>query len=183
MDVRIREARSTDATGIAKIHVDASKAAFAGLVPQAELDELSADRMAFRWGPLTLTLDGGFFVAEEDELLGFCSVTPARGERLGYHTAEIMAIYVDPERQSEGVGAKLINAALEHAYLRGFTEIMLWVLPGNEQARRFYESFGFSSDEVQRTNHGLRITAPLVEYRLSLLTSASERTRVKSGGL
>jgi len=176
MQVRIREARPTDAAHIAEIHVDASKSAFEGLVPQSELRKLSAHEMTFRWAPLTLTLNGGFFVAEEDELLGFCSVIPARGERFRHRTAEIMAIYVTPDSQSRGVGTKLINAALGHAQVRGFTEIMLWVLPGNEQARQFYESFGFNSDGMERTDHGLRTTVPLMEYRLSLLKSAAGAT-------
>jgi len=184
MKVRIREARSTDTARIAEIHVSASKIAFKGLVPQSELHELSAQAMALRWAPLTLTHDGGFFVAEQDGLSGFCSVTRARGDRFDDHTAEIMAIYVDPDRQSEGIGTMLINAALDHANARGFAEIMLWVLPGNEQARRFYESLGFSSDEFEYTDHGLRTAAPHVNYTLSLSSvSASERPRVRQSAL
>lgn len=170
MELRTRQARPADTVRIAEIHVDASRAAFTGLLPKRELDTLCPRQMARRWAPLTLTHDGGFFVAEENEVVGFCLVTRARGELPDNHAAEIMAIYVDPERYSAGIGTRLMDIALDHASIRGFTEIMLWVLPGNERTRRFYESFGFSSNGVEHTHHGLRTQTPHLEYRRPLLS-------------
>ena len=182
MELRIRQARPADTARIAEIHVAASRFAFTGLLPKRELDALCPRQMARRWAPLTMTHDGGFFVADEEEVLGFCLVTRARGELLDSHAAEIMAIYVDPERHSEGIGTRLMSIALDHASIRAFSEIMLWVLPGNKRARRFYESFGFNSNGVERTDHGLRTTAPHLEYRRPLLSmSAAEPPRVRIG--
>lgn len=170
MKARIRPARCADAIRIAEIHVDASRIAFTGLLPQWELDGLRANQMARRWAPLTIAHDGGFFVAEEDRVSGFCLLAPARDDH-DHNVAEILAIYVDPERQSNGIGTKLIDAALDHAEIRGFTDVTLWVLAGNQRARRFYESFGFASDEIERADHGLRTTAPHLKYKLELRAS------------
>ena len=173
MELRTRQARPADTARIAEIHVEASRAAFTGLLPKRELDALCPRQMARRWAPLTLTHDGGFYVAEENQVVGFCLVTRARGELPDNHAAEIMAIYVDPERHSAGIGTRLMDIALDHASIRGFTEIMLWVLPGNERARRFHESFGFSSNGVEHAHHGLRTKTPHLEYRRPLLSMST----------
>ena len=175
MELRTRQARPADTMRIAEIHVEASRAAFTGLLPKRELDALCPRQMARRWAPLTLTHNGGFFVAEENQVVGFCLVTRGRGELSDRHAAEIMAIYVDPKRRSAGIGTRLMDIALDHASIRGFTEIMLWVLPGNERARRFYESFGFSSNGVGNTHHGLRAKTPHLEYRRPLLSMPASK--------
>ena len=180
MQIRIRRARPTDTARIAEIHVKASQAAFEGLIPPAEIDGLCVHEMARRWAPLTL-LHGGFFVAEDDEPRGFCLVTRGRAEPPGSPTAELMALYVDPDRQSQGIGTQLMDAALRHAANRRFTELMLWVLPGNRRACRFYESFGFDTDQVSRLDHGLRTAAPHLQYRLSLGTACARVQRLPAG--
>ena len=179
MQIRIRRARPADTSRIAEIHVNASKAAFEGLIPRAEIDGLCVHEMARRWAPLTL-LHGGFFVAEDYEPRGFCLVTRGRAEPPGSPTAELMALYVDPGRQSQGIGTQLMDAALRHVANRHFTEVMLWVLPGNRRACRFYESFGFDTDQVSRLDHGLRTAAPHLQYRLSLGAASARVQRLRA---
>ena len=50
--------------------------------------------------------------------------------------------YVDPDRQSEGIGALLLERVKTE-----LAEIRLWTLQANAGARRFYERHGFRVEE------------------------------------
>jgi ribosomal protein S18 acetylase RimI-like enzyme len=65
-------------------------------------------------------------------------------------TGEILAIYVAPHRWHEGIGDKLMRAAVSKLKTRGFDQVTLWVLATNALARTFYESVGFSADGAAR---------------------------------
>jgi hypothetical protein len=47
----------------------------------------------------------------------------------------------------------------------GFAESVLWVLPGNARARRFYEIAGWVADGTERTADVFGVTVPEVRYR------------------
>ena len=47
----------------------------------------------------------------------------------------------------------------------GFAETVLWVLPANARARRFYELAGWASDGIERTVDALGVVVPEVRYR------------------
>ena len=64
----------------------------------------------------------------------------------GDATAEIAAIYVDPDSWRSGAGAALLNVALPKLSDDGWREVTLWVFAANTQARRFDEQFGFAAD-------------------------------------
>ena len=50
----------------------------------------------------------------------------------------------------------------------GYGEGVLWVLPGNARARRFYEVVGWATDGAHRTIEALGIVVPEVRYRRRL---------------
>lgn len=56
----------------------------------------------------------------------------------------ILAIAVDPERQGEGLGSRLMQEAENRALERGFASMHLTVSPENSKAVRFYEQQGWS---------------------------------------
>jgi ribosomal protein S18 acetylase RimI-like enzyme len=56
---------------------------------------------------------------------------------------EVKGLAVDPARQGEGVGAALLDAAIDRARERGVRRLVLRVLSGNTPARHLYESRGF----------------------------------------
>ena len=58
---------------------------------------------------------------------------------LGLDGDELSHVYVEPGRQSHGIGAGL----LEHAKTLRPERLELWVFQKNEGARRFYERHGF----------------------------------------
>lgn len=66
------------------------------------------------------------------------------------------------------IGTKLVREAEQMLRARGYGEIVLWVLEGNADARRFYEAMGFVPDGASKI---VQLGVPLkaVRYRKTLL--------------
>ena len=56
---------------------------------------------------------------------------------------ELRRMYVDPHFQKQGLGALLMDAALDHPRLKGARQIYLDVWEHNDGAQRFYARYGF----------------------------------------
>lgn len=85
----------------------------------------------------------GLIVAEEDgRILGFVAACRNWWDRELGEVGEIHELVVVPERQGEGIGSKLLGAALD--YLGKHHEAFgLWVGEKNERAKAFYLKRGF----------------------------------------
>ena len=66
---------------------------------------------------------------------------PGRGVRRGM----LDACYVEPEARGVGLGHRLLEAALAWFEERGVTGIDGTALPGDRQAKNFFESAGFKA--------------------------------------
>jgi RimJ/RimL family protein N-acetyltransferase len=55
-----------------------------------------------------------------------------------------------PAYRHQGLGAKLMEAAIQHAWRVGLTRLTLTVRADNPNARRLYERFGFSQEGFLR---------------------------------
>jgi ribosomal protein S18 acetylase RimI-like enzyme len=144
----VRRARIDDARGIAEVHVRSWQAAYRGLIDEAFLAKLSVEKRQAMWEECLKREPPIIFVAEEDSsVIGFCTLGPTR-DRAGESAsvAEIMALYVQPEYWSMGVGAALWTQVLDRVTADGFDSIVLWVLDTNLRARTFYERIGFEAD-------------------------------------
>ncbi len=75
------------------------------------------------------------------EVVGMALVTPA-SSRPG-EVAVVQMVFVAPERWGEGIGGKLVEAALAEARVRGFARAQLWRRADDERVRRLYEGHGF----------------------------------------
>jgi RimJ/RimL family protein N-acetyltransferase len=62
-------------------------------------------------------------------------------------------MWVRPGFRRHGVATDLIRNVLRRLLNRGFATIWLWVLDGNEPARRFYEKCGFTSTGLIQRLH------------------------------
>lgn len=112
----IREARITDAAGIARVHVDTWRSAYRGIISDEFLDHLSTETAEARtrarftdpW-PGTITL-----VAESDEgeVVGFAIAGPER-EYCRATEGELYVMYVDKDHQGQGIGSALMKTAAE----------------------------------------------------------------------
>ena len=126
--MRLRRGLERDADELARIkHACYSRMAY--LPPIPTLDEYR------RFTSTILLPNQEVWVAEDGDgrVLGWFSLTEGSLEHL----------YVDPERQNQGLGSELLAAVMERLP-DGFS---LWTFQKNEGARRFYERHGLDAVE------------------------------------
>jgi ribosomal protein S18 acetylase RimI-like enzyme len=174
--MRVRQASLDDARSIARVHVEAWRAAYRDLMPDAVLDEFAGsatdrasrsaalDAREARWRDnlVKTAPDRRTAVCEkEGSIVGFATAGPGRASPIH---GEIWAIYAAPDAWGQGVGRALLDDGLAFLAARGFDAIELWVLEGNLRAIRFYEIAGFRFDGAKKTEDGLphlRMTRPI----------------------
>lgn len=138
----IRPATPADAAALAAVEVTSWQAAYRGLMPDAFLAALSPEDKADKWQRSLLkhgpTGRKRVLVAVEDAaILGFVRFGPAEETAT---SGLIYLLYVLPTAWGRGIGKALLRAALADLHTRCLHEAHLWVLRGNQRARRFYES-------------------------------------------
>ena len=143
-NVAVRPAQPADAAAIAKVRVDAWRASYRGIVPDAYLDGMNvADSTAF-WQRILASgsPNASVFVATvDDEVVGFAAANVRDPPRLGFD-AELSAIYLAPERKRAGLGRRLVAAVAAVQRERGANGLIVWVFAKNRDARAFYEALG-----------------------------------------
>lgn len=66
-------------------------------------------------------------------------------------------LWVAPEVRRSGVASMLITEAIQRLQQSGVSTLRLWVLDGNEPARRFYSKHGFALAGIQQpVMHSIR---------------------------
>src|SRR5919106_1403172 len=153
VNVTVRRATTEDAAGVARVHVASWRGAYRGLLPDEVLDRLSVERRAEQWrewlrptGERPLTL-----VAEAGSIVGFASLAiPSYDDEEADGVGEIPALYVEPAAWGIGAGSALMDAGVAELRAAGCGEAILWMLEGNERARRFYEHKGWRTDGGRR---------------------------------
>jgi ribosomal protein S18 acetylase RimI-like enzyme len=93
---------------------------------------------------------------------------PSEDADAGERTAELYAIYLDPEQLGTGLGRRLFEHAVEDLRSRRFDTVTLWVLETNERARRFYEVAGWKHDGTVTSERVDCEMRPTVRYRVEL---------------
>lgn len=147
MAALIRPAVITDAEGIAQVHVNTWRAAYAGIISAEYLSQLSYERCAQRWrDTLSQPKDNGWVmvsVTEEDKVVGFAHGASAHQQPEGQQfEGEVTVLYVDPDYQRRGLGRRLMAAMADRLQAAGMSSLVVWVLEANPAARSFYESLG-----------------------------------------
>jgi GNAT superfamily N-acetyltransferase len=171
--VVVRPAEPPDATGIAGVHVESWRAAYADIVPAAVLDNLSVERRATFWEErLSDPADSSTWVAEREGLIvGFAGTQPtdaADASDTPVGTVELATIYLLPDVWRQGIGSALERVAVARHTALGTPMLILWVFAANDRARRFYEFAGWRLDEITRDLVLGGEPIPIVRYRLPL---------------
>ncbi|MBV7542350.1 GNAT family N-acetyltransferase [Acidovorax sp. sic0104] len=153
MSLSIRPAQPGDAAAIARIHVAAWQAAYAGIIDEAYLAALSAAQREAYWAKAIAQGDPEVLLAQDDgqggnrgDVAGWIALGDCRDPGAPAARGEVWAIYVDPARWSRGLGHALWQHARERLQARGKSEASLWVLAANAQARGFYTRQGFAPE-------------------------------------
>ncbi len=154
----IREARTTDAAGMARVNVESWKSTYAGIVPQEYLDSLSYEQRFATWhARLTdaskLWPGWFYYVAEENnEIVGLAGGGPDRsGNQL--YSSELGALYLLKSHQGRGLGRQLISAVALRFKKQGYNSMLVWVLQKNTY-RSFYETLGGKQFAQREINIG-----------------------------
>src|SRR5512141_1490874 len=123
MPFTVRKARVDDAPGIARVHVASWRTTYRDLLKAEVLASLSYERRAEGW-KRTLADPGSasFLYVTEDEngrIVGFVAAGSCQAEETEAD-GEIYAICLLEEVQGQGLGRRLMQAAMEELGRRGF---------------------------------------------------------------
>jgi RimJ/RimL family protein N-acetyltransferase len=165
--VLVRDATVEDAGAIGTVHVRTWQAAYAGLVDQAHLDQLSVDDRVAWWAERLAEQRQVVLVAEMGgAVVGFVTGGPSRD-----HDADgawgVYAVYVAPSAWGMGAGRALLDAFLDRVP-PAVPRLTLWVLDTNEQARAFYERAGMRVDGAAKPDRIGGSDVVEVRYRIEL---------------
>lgn len=157
--ISIRRARPSDAQAIGEIHATVWRSSYAGILPDAYLAGLSAQRLAgFYQRAVVDRRDGhAVFVAVDGvagspggaTVVGFAS--GGRSRRPGIADGEVETLYLLEDWRERGAGRRLMRAMGAHLRAVGCRSAMLWVLADNP-TRWFYRHLGgreVAHDEIR----------------------------------
>ena len=169
-EFRFRQAKVSDAEGIAKVHVRTWQSTYTGMIPDSFLQNLNMEHKAKNWiGNLeSSTLRSRTIVAEIDgEIVGFIAVGPSR-EIEDANQGEVYAIYVNSKDQNQGLGSKLMHQGLSFLKDEKFVGTILWVLDKNSRTREWYESLGWKSREKSKIDKRVDFELVEIQYVIEL---------------
>jgi GNAT superfamily N-acetyltransferase len=131
--------------GIARVHVEAWRRAYVGIVPQEHLDALSTESYERRWTESLAEAVGrtDWFCSvavREQSVVGFVEGGRARKPHGGC-LGEIYSLYVVPACWREGIGRLLVARALQTLRERALVPVCVSTLRDNA-FRHFYEKLG-----------------------------------------
>jgi len=149
----IRQATAADCRNLAKIHVEASQAAYRGILSDHALSTLPVKAFETVWRQNLANPNRTDIVLEKDgNIVGFASYGPLRDKDMDRENiCELYGIYLVEECWGAGFGRILLEHALNDLVGRGFRESVVWVLKDNEHARKFLERNGFEVEGATRT--------------------------------
>lgn len=154
--MNIREATIDDLEIISKIHVDAWKDTYKGIVPETHLSKMSYDIQREKWKKRLFTdninNEKMFLLETEDRILGFSS-----GNSIDENRARINTIYFVNDARGQGHGTELFNYTIKKLN-RNIIEV--WCFEENEN-RVFYEKLGGSPGDRQCVQLGEKVLVEL----------------------
>lgn len=167
----ICKATVKDAEALGRIHSRTWQAAYAGIIPDEFLIQLTSESRAafFKQKLLEPAVPGklsdNYIALDQDAPVGLLALHTAPDIDVTPGTGGIAALYVLPEHQGKGFGRSLMDYGVNRLKETGHTGVILWVLEQNTKAIRFYERYGYVFDG---TSKEIVLGKPLVEMRYSL---------------
>lgn len=140
----VRPALQADARGIAHVHVQAWRQAYANQLPAGFLASLEEEPRADRWTEIIYDNATDVWVAElNGEIVGWATASDGRDEDAPA-PRELEGIYTLERVYGTGIGQRLHDAAI------GQNSAYLWMLDDNPRAEAFYVRNGFARDGAER---------------------------------
>ncbi|HEY3801129.1 MAG TPA: GNAT family N-acetyltransferase [Kofleriaceae bacterium] len=139
----IRQATPDDASGIASAQLASWRSSYRGILPDAVLERLdlsrwteSRRRIAHDRSLLQLVA----YDLSHGDIVGFCDAGPSR--RTTAAAGEVYALYLVQHAKRHGLGSEMLDHAISWLRTGDRHSMIIWVLEGNQHARRFYEARG-----------------------------------------
>jgi GNAT superfamily N-acetyltransferase len=140
MTIDVRRADMSDARGIAEVHVQAWREAYAHLVSAGGLGRLSVDQRELRWNEIIPHPNAEIWVAtDEGAVIGFAGAGTSL-DADAPRDLELQTLYVLASHYGSAAGQRLLDAVL------GDSPATLWVADDNPRARAFYARNRFRPD-------------------------------------
>lgn len=135
----------SDADGIAHVHIQAWREAYAHLLEEETLAGLQEKPRADRWRDIIGDDATHVWVAVDEEVIVGWATASAGRDNDAPHPLELEGIYVLASHYGSGTGQSLLNASIDqrHAYL--------WMAADNPRAHAFYRRNGFTHDGATET--------------------------------
>lgn len=176
----VREARASDAPGLARIQVSSWHSSLSGVVPPEVLEELdgAVEVFAEQWREAITsppTSKHKVHVAVErsasgpSEPLGFAAAGPATDEDKWPGTdGQLYELHVLPAASHSGHGARLLNAVVDTLGEDGFRTACTWAVSGDSPRLSFLEEAGWAPDGVHSNlEMGVKVHVVRLHTRIS----------------
>lgn len=138
--ITIRRALPDDAPALARVHQEAWRTAYQGIIPHGALTRMIARRQP-QWWTRAASYGEGLLVLEFDgQVQGYASFGQTRLRHST--TGEIFELYLAPVFQGAGLGKRLFLAARRALQDRGYSGLVVWALEENRTACEFYARLG-----------------------------------------
>ena len=146
-DFEVRFATLKEAADVAQLHLIASRAAYAGQVPEAHWDATPMAKRVSYWKEAIEYGEPQVMVAlEGGSIVGFVGYDRSRDPKSKNTTGELWTIYVDPDHIGQGVGLALWDAAREGLQDEDCTDVTVWVPLASSKALTFFDAAGFKRE-------------------------------------
>lgn len=164
-DITLRDGTPGDVDAIANLHAASWQETYRGLMPDAYLDgPVIQDRKTLWQRRLIDPPKGAILtVAERGEAaVGFIYLYPDP-DHSGWMMLDNLHIHAD--MRGHGLGRRLMQAAAARLAELGETQVLLYVLAGNDGACRFYERLGGTAGPVEGHTIAGFANMPSIPYR------------------
>lgn len=175
-NLKTRKATVKDALAIAEIHVASWQQTYVNIMPAAILKTLNVEQKTKKWDQIISSGTYVVVIEDDNKVIGFTCLCPARDRNEDQTIcAEIAAMYVHPNACRKGVGSKLMQASISQLKTMGFSDVILWVLSKNSNARQFYEKMGFlptnqtKSEPIVSSESSNLSNTQEIKYHISIL--------------
>ncbi|VWX62140.1 GCN5 family acetyltransferase [Burkholderiales bacterium 8X] len=144
---RVRPAEMRDAKAIAEVHAVAARAAYAGILPEDQLQALAPSSREAKWREAIEYSEPQVHVALlGEQVVGFVGFDRSRDPKTPSTTGEIWSLYVHPDHWNQGVGVALWDAARDGLKEEECKKVTIWVPLRNDRALRFVGLAGFKRE-------------------------------------
>ena len=156
MEIRIREAVTGDEKVLAYIQTESWKAAFADILPSADLEKSTNIEKTTQMYQRILQSGMCSIAISFVEDTPHC-ISARRKNRcnLGDAVGELICIHSLQDGWGKGYGSEMVKYVLNDLRQAQYRSVILWVFEANTRARRFYEKHGFKLTEQTNSFNGV----------------------------